>query len=730
MQFFVGYDLGDGETSLHLLKGLDVSKKDPPDPILLPGRKNPGPIPIILARTAGRLATVGEDALSSTATVVEEFCVNFKHKPSTLIDDRHIERFLSQSERSKLDGVPPNWPQDPAWKKLTDLKDRVVEFTDAIFLNQRVSAFITNGTNKIDVFIGHPTTWTKIDVQLYRRIIEQTCLAKCKDRLTHLPLYVNLEMESRAAFLQTRASEKFKVKQLHDGAYAVVFDFGSSTADVTIVSGLDVDEKLKDEGDHSLGARLIDEGIFNYICGAMSEEDRNRFEGIKDNTLNYKERCIYKCRLAKEEYFSADPDARTGRSFGGSIKGFSIDDHLNHTAMQKILNTPQPKLENKSWIDASRQLFERVKRDMTKEGMHPEVVILTGGASFMDFVGEQCRKVFESEQCVVMQDPSPCDTISKGLALVARSDARAAEFTRKINEYCGDKLSSTIAGQVDSLADAIAPQLAELILDQVTDAVLKWRRGGYSTLASMEKNAITEAGKAITSDRGKQLVEKASKSWLIDKVLPAIDRDTKNICEEYGVRSLQLSDLARCAMAGIPNVSIAGFAFSGDLGRDLVQSFSSILLKVVAALAVVLSPIILPAVVAIVATIATVITGIIVAVLGAVAAVTPPVWPFIFLAVGVGLIAITIKGWKAVKADFMRKATTIEFPVWIREKLVSESDIRSKVQGEKNNVTNSIRAAIKNDKLMKERLGEQAAAEIKMLVVKAADLIRMRIRAE
>ena len=731
MRFFVGYDLGDGEASLHLLKGVEADGSDVKG-IPLPGRRNEGPIPTILARKPGKLAAVGQDAVSSREGV-EQFSVNFKRRPSTLITPGRLDEFFSLSGGSEQGGECPDWPEDAAWQSLTELKNRVVEFTDAIFLNHKVSSFITSGTDEIDVFVGHPTTWTERDVELYRRIFEQTCLGKDKNRLTTLPLRFNLEKESRAAFLQTRASGGFKLEELLEGAHAVLFDFGSSTTDVTIVSGLRLDESLKDEGHPNLGARLIDEGIFDYVCEAMPPDEGRYFEQLREKTPNFKERCVYHCRLAKEQYFSADPAYRTDRRFGLAVKGFHIDDYLDDAAMQRVLRTPQSSLGNISWVDASRQLFERVKQDMGAQGKEPSMVILTGGASLMDFVSDQCRSVFESSACTVMQDPSPCETISKGLALVARSNHRADELARDIDEYCRSNLASTIADQIDTLADAIAPEMADFILDEVvTPAALKWRRSGYSTLAAMEAAAISNANAAISGKKGKQIVESVSKMWLSEKVLPAIDRKTRRICAKHGVSSLHLEELARLATkvaSSGKELSIDGFRFGGDIGRDLVGGFSTTLFAIAGVLALMLAPAVLPVILSVVGTIVGVITGIIVVILVVVFGANPACWPFVAILVGIGGVWGAIGGFKAIRKALMDQARTINFYQWLRN-LVSEEEIRSKVNAERYKVISSIADAIKHDGEMKKRLGSDAAGEIKKIVDQAVRVIRMKIQAE
>lgn len=703
MKFFVGYDLGDGETMVHLLKGIDSEKLEG---IALPGEENAKPIPTVFSiklKEGKEIVSVGQDAIKSRGSI-QEFHINVKRRPST------------------KDG-----------QSLTELKNSIVNFTNGIFSDQRVVSFITDGAEEIHLFIGHPTTWNEKDIEIYHQIFQQTVLGK--GWLEKIRLHFHLEKESMAAFLQSRASKQFKIDQLQKGSHAVVFDFGSSTTDVTVISGLKVDDSLKDEGDPNLGARLIDQAIYEYVHQAMSEEDREDFDRFRRNPKNQgvKKKYIYFCRQAKEDYFSTRKDSREDRGFGPSPRRFDIPEYLDHQAMQVILNQKMPELGNISWQEASQRLFKRVKQDMASQGKEPVIVVLTGGAAMMDFVYEQCKSVFESERCTVMRDPNPGEAISRGLALLARSNYRADQFEQAINVFCEQNLAKLIAGQVNYLADMIAPDMATLIIDDVVKPeAYKWkyRDYGYENLNKMESNAVREAERVLNGPKGKEILEKAGEKWLRERLFPEIDRQTATRCQQYGVNNLQLKNLAEKVTAfrdGKINYHFENLSARGDIGHQLTNEFSSTLISLVAMLSSILLPIIIVVVIPVISTIIALITSVIVLILVVVFGVNPHLWPPLAASLGVSAAVVLLgEGWDALKDSLMQQGRTIDFPRWVRD-LVSKSKISNEVNGEKSNIEDSISRAIKSNENIKEEIGEQIAREIKKLVQQCVRMIRLKI---
>jgi len=281
----------------------------------------------------------------------------------------------------------------------------------------------------------------------------------------------------------------------------------------------------------------------------------------------------------------------------------------------------------------------------------------------------------------------------------------AADFAHGIDEYYSKHLSGTIAGQVDSFANTIASGMADLILDQVITAVLKWREGGYSTLASTERIAVSDARSAVNSHQGRQIVETVSKSWLLEKLLPAIDQDMKGICEEFNVPHLQMGNLTE---------------LTAILTRSILPVVQNITLE----------------------SIIERITGSVVMILNAAFADTPRLRSGIamefFFEAGIGDIPfmgnisfhlLQLLPWDIIQDQFKERAKSIVFPVQIRG-IVPTYILTTEVHSEQGKIIRLIETAINTDACMKRYLGEQVATEAKKIIDKAVKQKRMTTQIE
>jgi len=77
------------------------------------------------------------------------------------------------------------------------------------------------------------------------------------------------------------------------------------------------------------------------------------------------------------------------------------------------LNQPLPELGHKSWIQSFREAVSEAKEKLEQQGIVTKVVLMTGGASRMQFTRQICEFFPESQ---VRPDPEPERCIALGLA--------------------------------------------------------------------------------------------------------------------------------------------------------------------------------------------------------------------------------------------------------------------------------------------------------------------------
>lgn len=722
---FVGYDLGDGETII-AFKLEDTET----DPVLLqmPGKKDGFPIPTVVAKRKNGKPLIGASVFEYDQEELDEIRINFKKRPSTLITRGMAEKLLGEAQWDKAYSTP----------ELDRMKESVVLFTNTLFLDKTIRETITNQIDEIALFVGHPTKWDWLDVKLYEKMLRESVLDKDKEQILcgkQIDLRLSLEMESRAAFLQSLyVKSSLKTQMTSNEAfgdnYIVIFDFGSSTTDVTAISDLKVDTELR-EGDPNLGARLIDKQIFNYILNTMvsTAEKEEVIQCLKDNTYKGEEFCIYDSRMGKEKYFSQrDADARQNMSIWmiPNLRKKKADDiyrvKLNHTHFDEILRKRYDELGGKTWPDACLDLFKRTLETMKQKGKAPKIAILTGGASRMDFVYEMCEKIFVPEGCKVLQDPNTNACVAQGLAVIGKVDKKSREFSSKVESFCTSKLPELISREIPAFSSTISGDLADYLLDSIIwPEAERWKSCRYSTLNAMSSGATEKARTALQGEAGKKILEVGIKEWIAKTILPQMDKELSNICEQYRVPGFQLEKLMVGALQPELNTDIK--IDSSGVGASIISNINNVILAILSIVSVIL----LPTVIGLVSSIVLSITYLIVLLLFTVFGLNPATWPVIAALIGVGLVWITVKGWNAVKEKFSETASAFNFPQWMRN-LVSDSKLKSEIKSSRHSVKSKIDSAITSNTELKSKLGQKVAEALKPLVDEKAQQLKLNIR--
>lgn len=326
----------------------------------------------------------------------------------------------------------------------------------------------------LDLLIGCPSTgdWTSEKAQdAYAQLIQNAANVHS----------VRIVPESRAAMFSSVENEQERISAL-DGA--LVFDFGSSTADCTYML---------------LGRKLLE---FSWTLGASKIERQmvlNAYQtAVKINgpftaspaSIVDNEDLL---RAAKEMYYSGKYGSKGHPMFCSfeDIKDGSMVDtpvRINDPYMEKVAgedsvqilcDSRTPMLG--SWKTLCRAFFQesagqigRATYRVVENGEEKRVpcglnvIVLTGGASRMAFISELCREVFPDVH--IYRETNPSHTVSNGLAWVAVSDENLAAC----KEGARREINGVSACSIDSLQGSIAGALFSRVSKLAEERTWAW----------------------------------------------------------------------------------------------------------------------------------------------------------------------------------------------------------------------------------------------------------------
>lgn len=367
--------------------------------------------------------------------------------------------------------------------------------------------------SSIDLLIGCPSTsdWTSRKAKdAYASLLQKATRVHS----------VRIIPESRAAMFSSIENQRNRISAMHG---ALVFDFGSSTADCTYML---------------LGRQLIE---FSWTLGAAKIEEQMMFyayqqacqnKGLFQATPASMLETVNELRVAKEAYYSGTYGSKGHpmfASFENAANGQIVDFPLriDRDYMDTIVRrTPiSIKCDSKasatgSWKELCMKFFLEARRRVDnatytliengqKRGIPCPVkdIVLTGGACQMDFVEEICRSVFPDAN--IYKEDNPSYTVSNGLAWVAVSDdnfAACMEAARKkvdadpackidilkanISDALFNQICSIVKARAKEWADRPEEELSTRVLVDDLDAYVKSPKGTAELEATCQKEII------------------------------------------------------------------------------------------------------------------------------------------------------------------------------------------------------------------------------------------------
>ncbi len=421
MTQYIGYDLGDGDALVSYRRndGYEVIMN-----ARMPGHtaeQQGTPMPALLSVGKYGATTIGKVAVFGSGNLVELF-VNSQRRPAAMKKEEYRA-----------------------------FKTGVVKFTDALFLHKEFfEKTIDPADSRLVLYISRPTLWNEEDVARYQEILESCSFIEVY-RKRGINVEVRLEEKARAVVLNiVKRQTAYEANvQFDDGAYAVVFNFGASTTDVTVLQREGEYKVVPwDYGDCNLGARLIDRGIYNLVLEKLDSKTQQYLKN--DDFL--KSKSVYICREAKERYFGYTDKERANVDWENALQAprfFPLGWHFDGSTVREALATQWPELGGLSYKDAVRKLFTDVAKSMKEKGAQPSPIILTGGAAQMDFVHTLAREAFAN--ATVWGAPSSC--VARGLAYAAMIDEKVKRFEERVRKVCE-------FAEIGKIVEATAKQIA------------------------------------------------------------------------------------------------------------------------------------------------------------------------------------------------------------------------------------------------------------------------------
>jgi len=282
---------------------------------------------------------------------------------------------------------------------------------------------------------------------------------------------VRVVPESRAAMFSALADGKGRMISACDGA--VVYDFGSSTADSTYMKT----GKRCVELSWDLGAREVEKALRKLMCREAAQKAAQKgVELIPQENYSNLER---KLRAAKEAYFNGTLDedscvvAWKFPTMGGKKLTVTLD--IDNNTMREALEKEEISLEvngkliTGSWKSCCKEFFRTSKKLIENANHSVKEIVLTGGASKMDFVLQYAQEIFPKSFYTVTCAKNPSFSVSQGLVWVGLVDELEQECISIVKKSVIDSGAGSVLKLKNSLKENMGEKIYQAVLDSVGD---------------------------------------------------------------------------------------------------------------------------------------------------------------------------------------------------------------------------------------------------------------------
>lgn len=347
--------------------------------------------------------------------------------------------------------------------------------------------------------------------------------------------------ESRAAMFSALADGKGRMISAYGGA--MVYDFGSSTVDCTYMK---TGERCV-EMSWDLGAREIEKNLRKLMCqNAREVAKQKNVELAPQNNYTILER---KLRAAKEAYFNGALDEGSNlipyKFPLAEGKKLTVYLELNENSIQKALEEgivlqADHEIISGNWKACCKEFFQKSKQYVEENRRAVKEIVLTGGASKMDFVVDYAHEVFPEEHYTVTCAKNPSFSVSYGLVWVGLVD----EFEKECISIVKKNLMSKEAGKVESLKNSIKENIMEMVRQAMLSAIEKWAESiKDESLDELQSRIDQELHSRISDIQlfNKKSVSKWSKN-LIKEIYTRLEVEVQNKIGEALAQKVKMKD--------------------------------------------------------------------------------------------------------------------------------------------------------------------------------------------
>lgn len=470
---FIGIDIGDGESAAAVLEDAGAA---------LPGV-------VDLGAYRSLLSVVGE--VSGKTLVGQDVLLNPKARG---VKARFKSRFLT----------------DPK------VSETIEQFASGL----RVKMTHLLQSDDCCIALGCPAGWTNYDRDRYLKLVRGAGFPN-----------VRTVAESRAAFLYTHYDAQISLLPEELSQPTLVIDIGSSTMDFAyIVEGKETDVGVF--GANHLGGGQLDALILeDAVAHSPNREEIEKVFSAFPTWRNY---CELEARKLKETYFEKEelwkeqPCTAATTVFADVNAPLKLRFSLDSAKAEELLHTPMEGEGSQTFMQRLREYLD-IAVERTADAPVQQL-ILTGGASRMNFFRQECQAAFPDAKLTICQEPE--FSIARGLSIAARLDDSLDRFRRQVEDFFKrGSLQDDIRKNLNFLIKDLMPVLEKRIMEQCVVPLQK------------EKNMDREQRQEELRDRIRKEFENHPYSPETDEViarwmeerLTDTQRELDRICESCNV---------------------------------------------------------------------------------------------------------------------------------------------------------------------------------------------------
>lgn len=476
----IGLDFGHGEVAVHYIQGTTI------DPLVLDGNTKDKTLMTALAYGDDGSVMIGAEAANQNS--VEAY---FKASPSEWDE-------TTESGRKK--------------------KQLMSDYIRQLFVQiQKANAplGLNIDPNNTLLLVGCPTSDAWLNPRARNAYAELVRQATGIQDVKILP-------ESRAAIFSAFHLVKKLVLDTTKGV--AVFDFGSSTADFTYY----LLGKKRYEFNYRLGASRIEQAIVGKMMEQLQDSVVPAQIISKELEVRKLKEAFFTAAQKGQDYshpimlefvkqgYDGQPKVigtshRTGKPMYDTVRvAGSIDENTIEwaTEVDKFSMQEDETHAVRSWYGHCQHFFEEAKDYLRKNNFPCETIILTGGASRMDFVRNLCQEIFpdqDKKERIYMEE-NPSYSVSIGLCYLAHGQEALDGLLAQDQPKRREELKSN----VDALIDNIASEMSNLYYEKTCVAMRSL--SGKVTVGVLTDTVKAELGK-ITSANINEIVGKHNATW-------------------------------------------------------------------------------------------------------------------------------------------------------------------------------------------------------------------------